>query len=105
VRSENPEVQGHSQQKYWSPCGLPFKDQKSADAVRKQLSNISNKISHALQPVFKNREICEDQDVRAKTTKTTMCTVINPSSMDLHNADPPSGWMSLCSTLSGRGGF
>ena len=39
---------------------LPFKDQKSADAVRKQLSDLSNKIDHTLQPVFKSRKICED---------------------------------------------
>ena len=39
---------------------LPFKDQKSADAVRKQLPDLSNKIDHTLQPVFKNPKICED---------------------------------------------
>ena len=39
---------------------LPFKDQKSADAVRKQLSDLSNNIEHTLPPVFKSRKICED---------------------------------------------
>jgi len=39
---------------------LPFKDQKSADAVKKQLSDLSNKIDHTLQPVFKSCKICED---------------------------------------------
>ena len=39
---------------------LPFKDQKAAHAVREQLSNLSRKISHTLQPVFKSRKICED---------------------------------------------
>ena len=43
---------------------LPFKDQKSADAVRKQLSDLSNKINHTLQPVFKSRKICEDLKMR-----------------------------------------
>ena len=38
---------------------LPFKDQKSADAVRKQLSDLSNKIDHT-QPVFKSRKIYKD---------------------------------------------
>ena len=29
-------------------------------AVKKQLSDLSNKIDHTLQPVFKSRKICED---------------------------------------------
>jgi len=33
---------------------LPFKDQTSADAVKKQLSDLSRKIDHTLQPVFKS---------------------------------------------------
>ena len=33
-----------------------FKDQKSADSVKKQLPDLSNKIDHSLQPVFKSRE-------------------------------------------------
>ena len=37
-----------------------FKDQKSADTVKEQLSDLSNKIDHTLQPVFKSRKICED---------------------------------------------
>ena len=43
---------------------LPFKDQTSADAVKKQLSNLSKKIDHTLQPVFKSRKICEDLKMR-----------------------------------------
>lgn len=43
---------------------LPFKDQKSADAVKRQLSDLSNKIDHTLHPVFKSRKICEDLRVR-----------------------------------------
>ena len=39
---------------------LPFKDQKSADAVKRQLSDLSKIIDHTLQPVFKSRKICED---------------------------------------------
>ena len=39
---------------------LPYKDQKSADAVKKQLSDLSKKIDHTLQPVFNSRKICED---------------------------------------------
>ena len=39
---------------------MHFKDQKSADSVKKQLSDLSNKIDHTLQPVFKSHKICED---------------------------------------------
>ena len=61
VRSENPEVQTQStNDNAVHRVVLPFKDQKSADAVRKQLSDLSNKIDHTLQPVFKSRKICED---------------------------------------------
>ena len=61
VRSENPEVQTQStNENAVHRVVLPFKDQKSADAVRKQLSDLSNKIDHTLQPVFKSRKICED---------------------------------------------
>ncbi|KAL9967531.1 hypothetical protein ACROYT_G025777 [Oculina patagonica] len=36
---------------------LPFKDQKSADAVRKQLKDLGKKIGTELQPVYKRREV------------------------------------------------
>ena len=39
---------------------LPFKDQKSADSVRRQLSDLSKKIDRVLQPVFTSRKISED---------------------------------------------
>ena len=49
VRSENPEVQTQStNENAVHRVVLPFKDQKSADAVRKQLSDLSNKIDHTL---------------------------------------------------------
>ena len=61
VRSENPEVQAQStNDNTVHRIVLPFKDQKSAEAVKKQLSDLSNKIDHTLQPVFKSRKICED---------------------------------------------
>ena len=61
VRSENPEVQTQStNENSVHQVVLPFKDQKSADAVRKQLSDLSNKIDHTLQPMFKSHKICED---------------------------------------------
>ena len=36
---------------------LPYKDQKSADLVRKQLFYLGIKIGHRMQPVFKSRKI------------------------------------------------
>ena len=61
VRSENREVQAQTtNENDVHRVVLPFKDQKSADAVRKQLSDLSNKIDHTLQPMFKSRKIYED---------------------------------------------
>ena len=42
---------------------LPFKDQKSADSVRRQLSHLGKKIDRVLQPVFTSRKISEDLKV------------------------------------------
>ena len=39
---------------------LPLRDQKSADSVRRQLSDLSKKIDRVLQPVFTSRKISED---------------------------------------------
>ncbi|PFX30066.1 hypothetical protein AWC38_SpisGene5143 [Stylophora pistillata] len=66
VRSENPGVQAQLSvnENAVHRVVLPFKDQKSADAVKRQLSDLSNKIDHTLHPVFKSRKICEDLRVR-----------------------------------------
>jgi len=40
-----------------------FKDQKSAEAVKEQLSDLSKKIDHTLQPVFRSRKIGEDRNL------------------------------------------
>ena len=42
---------------------LPFKDQKSADSVRKQLNDLGKKIDRVLQPVFTSKKISEDLKV------------------------------------------
>ena len=42
---------------------LPFKDQKSADSVRRQLSDHGKKIDRVLQPAFTSRKISEDLKV------------------------------------------
>ena len=36
---------------------LPFKDQKSADVLRKQLNNLSNRIGTPLQPIYTSRKL------------------------------------------------
>ena len=42
---------------------LPFKDQNSADTMRRQLSDPGKKVDRVLQPVFKSRKISEDLKV------------------------------------------
>ena len=60
MRSENPEVQAQStNENTVYRVVFPFKDQKSADAVKKQLSDLSNKIDHTLKPVLKGLKMCE----------------------------------------------
>ena len=39
---------------------LPFKDQKSADSVRRQLRNLSKTIGRQIQPVYTSRKIAAD---------------------------------------------
>ncbi|KAK3736761.1 hypothetical protein QZH41_008001 [Actinostola sp. cb2023] len=43
---------------------LPFKDQGSANVLKKQLNTLSKKIGHTIQPVFKSRKINDDLQVR-----------------------------------------
>ena len=42
---------------------LPFKDQKSANSVRKQLNNLGNKTDCVIQPLFTSKKISEDLKV------------------------------------------
>ena len=42
---------------------LPFKDQKSADSVRKQLNDLGKKIDRVIQPVFTSKKVSEDLKV------------------------------------------
>ena len=39
---------------------LPFKDQKSATAVKRQMRDLSNKIGTTLQPVFVSKKLEQD---------------------------------------------
>ena len=43
---------------------LPFKDQKSADVLRKQLDNLSNRIGTPLQPIYTSRKLGNAVSVR-----------------------------------------
>ena len=47
---------------------LPLKDQKSANAVKKQLSDLSKRIDPTLQPVFRSHKIGEDLKMREPKT-------------------------------------
>ena len=46
---------------------LPFKDQISADIVKKQLKNLSLKVHTTIQPVFVSRKI--ERELNVKETK------------------------------------
>ena len=46
---------------------LPFKDQVSADTVKKQLKDLSLKVQTTIQPVFVSRKI--DQELKVQETK------------------------------------
>ena len=67
---------------------LPFKDQVAANAVRKQLRDLSHKIGPTLQPVFVSKKL--GQDLRPKEIKPSIvnkqCVVYN-FSCDLCDAD------------------
>ena len=43
---------------------LPFKDQVSANSVRRQLGDLSNKIGLPLQPVFVSKKYLLEQDLK-----------------------------------------
>jgi len=49
---------------------LPFKDQVSANTVRRQLRDLSNKIGLTLQPVFVSKKI--EQDLKPKEAKPSI---------------------------------
>ena len=56
---------------------LPFKDQKSADSVHRQLNDLGKKIDRVLQQVFTSRKI--SKDLKVMETKPSVlnqqCTV------------------------------
>ena len=42
---------------------LPFKDQESADRVRRQLRDLSRKINHEVQPIFTSGKLAQELKV------------------------------------------
>ena len=67
---------------------LPFKDQVSASAIRRQLRDLSHKISSTLQPVFVARKL--EQDLKPKEAKPSIVyqqCVVYHFSCDLCDAD------------------
>ena len=67
---------------------LPFKDQVAANAVCKQLRDLSHKIGPTLQPVFVSKKL--GQDLKAKETKPSIVNkqcVVYHFSCDLCDAD------------------
>ena len=43
---------------------LPFKDQKCADVLRKQVNNLSNRIGTPLQPIYTSRKLGDALSVK-----------------------------------------
>ena len=67
---------------------LPFKDQIAANAVRRQLRDLSSKISVTLQPVFVSKKL--EQDLKPKEIKPSIVSrqcVVYKFACDLCDAD------------------
>ena len=66
---------------------LPFKDQKSANAVRKQLSDLSRKVKVDISPVYTSRKIKDEIKVREdKPPLVNQYCVVNHIRCDLCHA-------------------
>ena len=67
---------------------LPFKDQRSAHVVRRQLSDLGKKISSDLRPVFTSKKIADDIKVtEAKPPLINQQCVVYKFKCDLCDAD------------------
>ena len=53
----------HKQTK-WCKTVVPFKDQKSADAIRKQLKDLGMKIGNDIQPVYKVQKLSDKRKLQ-----------------------------------------
>ena len=66
---------------------LPFKDRKSADAVRKQLKDLSKKIERELQPVYTSPKIGDKLKLQEKPALVKHQCVVCIFKCDLYDAD------------------
>ena len=67
---------------------LPFKDQRSADVVRSQLSDLGKKVNSDLRPVFTSKKIADDIKVaEAKPPLINQQCVVYEFKCDLCDAD------------------
>ncbi|CAH3175877.1 unnamed protein product [Porites lobata] len=67
---------------------LPFKDQRSADIVRRQLSDLGKKINSDIRPVFTSKKIADDIRVaEAKSPLINQQCVVYEFKCDLCDAD------------------
>ena len=67
---------------------LPFKDEIAANAVRRQLGDLSNKIAVTLQPIFVSKKL--EQDLKPKEIKSSIVSqpcVVYKFASDLCDAD------------------
>ena len=68
--------------------GLPLKDQIAANAVRRQLRDLSNKIAVTLQPIFVSKKL--EQDLKRKEIMPSIVSqrcVVYKFACDLCDAD------------------
>ena len=67
---------------------IPYKDQKSADVVRKQLRNLGRKIDHELQPNFTSTKIADDlRETEFKPPIVNQQSVVYEYKCDLCNTN------------------
>ena len=67
---------------------MPYKDQKSADVVRKQLHDLGRKIDHELQPLFMSEKIADDlRETELKPPIVNQQSVVYEFKCDLCDAN------------------
>ena len=67
---------------------LPFKDQMSADVLRKQLNNLSNRIGTPLQPIYTSRKLGDILSVKEqKPSLFPQHSVVYKLSCPLYDAE------------------
>ena len=67
---------------------LPFKDQRSADVVRRQLSDLGKKTNSDLRPVFTSKKIADDiKEAQAKSPLINQQCVVYKFKSDLCDTD------------------